>query len=101
MALGFTNKREGAVANAPPLTTGSQTEKPADLVDGYGGDSSPTYDAENLGRRKMSRIDKPLVKPIGANDVPSDDSSGMSVGQQMELEAGNAIKYRTCSWPKV
>jgi hypothetical protein len=32
-----------------------------------------------------------------------DDSSDQSitVGKQMEMEAENAIKYRTCSWPKV
>src|SRR5215471_10406644 len=27
--------------------------------------------------------------------------SRISVGKQMELEAKNAIKYRTCSWQKV
>ncbi len=31
----------------------------------------------------------------------SDTESALSVGKQMELEANNAIKYRTCSWPKV
>jgi hypothetical protein len=32
----------------------------------------------------------------------ADDSSdnSFSVGKQMELEADNAIKYRTCSWQK-
>lgn len=30
-----------------------------------------------------------------------DSSSAMSVSKQVELEAGHAIKYRTCSWQKV
>ncbi|KAF2862869.1 hypothetical protein K470DRAFT_255759 [Piedraia hortae CBS 480.64] len=49
--------------------------------------------------RKMSRIDKPVTKPIYAGDDDSSDNS-ISVSKQMELEAGNAIKYRTCSWYK-
>jgi hypothetical protein len=36
------------------------------------------------------------------SDTRADDSSdnSFSVGKQMELEADNAIKYRTCSWQK-
>ena len=49
------------------------------------------YDVEKQGR-KMSRVGDPLT---------SDSDSGLSVGKQMELEATNSIKYRTCSWPKV
>jgi hypothetical protein len=33
------------------------------------------------------------------NDNGSDAS--LTIGKQMELEADNAIKYRTCSWQKV
>lgn len=29
------------------------------------------------------------------------DSDTDDVGRQIELEAGNSIKYRTCSWQKV
>ena len=50
------------------------------------------YDPENSTGRRMSRIDKPL---------DSDTDSSLSVGKQIELEASNAIKYRSCSWPKV
>ena len=50
------------------------------------------YDLENPTGRRMSRIDKPL---------DSDTDSSLSVGKQIEKEASNAIKYRTCSWPKV
>jgi hypothetical protein len=45
---------------------------------------------------ELGRLEKPSRKDL-------DDSSDQSitVGKQMELEAENAIKYRTCSWPKV
>ena len=60
----------------------------------------------------MSRIDAPVTKSIAGNlsgrpgaETDLYDDSGtetsVSVGKQMELEAGNAIKYRTCSWQKV
>lgn len=105
MALGpFSKKRPSVVADAPPLPNAPEVEKPMRGNEGYG-DQSPGYDPEATGPggRKMSRIDGPITKSIsqaGAGDL-SDDSSGVSVGKQMELEAGNAIKYRTCSWPKV
>ena len=70
-------------------------------------DSSPSpdnaYDAEKQeGSRRMSRIDRPIAQPIVAGGE-SDDLEVLqtSVGKQMELEQDNAIKYRTCSWPKV
>lgn len=70
--------------------------------EGYGGFNPPEYDVENGGtkERKMSRIDKPSARPIYGGD-DSDTASTISVGKQMEMEAGNAIKYRTCSWQKV
>ena len=30
-----------------------------------------------------------------------DEDAMISVSKQMEMEAGNAIRYRTCSWQKV
>jgi hypothetical protein len=45
---------------------------------------------------ELGRLEKPSRKDI---DDSSDES--ITVGKQMELEAENAIKYRTCSWPKV
>jgi len=76
------------------------------------GDVSP--DVEKMGDgggRKMSRIDRPVTKSIsgqgagaGAGDPVLDDDmtdTSVSVGKQMELESGNSIKYRTCSWYKV
>ncbi|KAI9727536.1 MAG: hypothetical protein M1828_006478 [Chrysothrix sp. TS-e1954] len=52
--------------------------------------------------RKGSRIDKAKVGSSLANIHPDNDSEhSVSVGKQLEMEADNAIKYRTCSWPKV
>lgn len=68
--------------------------------DGFSGDAERQGAAP--GYRKMSRIDKPVTKSIAG--VTSDDDAtdtSVSVGKQMELESGNAIKYRTCSWQKV
>lgn len=55
------------------------------------------YDAENTGvkgGRKMNRI-------AGVMGGESDQDSELGVGKQLELEATNSIKYRTCSWQKV
>lgn len=43
--------------------------------------------------RRMVRIAPP---PSGSISEEATD-----IGKQMEMEAGNAIKYRTCSWQKV
>lgn len=55
------------------------------------------YDAESTRDdrgRKMSRI-------AGVMGGESDQDSQFGVGKQLELEATNSIKYRTCSWQKV
>ena len=90
-------KNTNVVPDVPP-TAGERlyTEKPLDPKTnppGYAGKEG--YDPESNGGagRRMSRIDS---KAFG-----SDTDSTLSVGQQMELEKDNAIKYRTCSWPKV
>ena len=55
---------------------------------------------EGAGTRKMNRIDKPRSGSIVSVGRDTDADS-VSVGKQVEMEATNAIKYRTCSWPKV
>jgi len=45
----------------------------------------------------MSRVGGPIPGIVGDSDA----DSALSVGKQLELEATNSIKYRTCSWPKV
>ena len=74
MALGFGTKK------ADEAGVNNDVKGPEDV-----------YDPENQnddGRRRLSR-------------VGDDSSSTLSVGKQIELEADNAIKYRTCSWQKV
>jgi len=73
--------------------------------DGFAGDAEKGGQPMN-GGRKMSRIDRPITKSISGNaggGVSDDDmtETSVSVGKQMELESGNSIKYRTCSWRKV
>lgn len=76
---------------------------------GYGGFAPDTEKQDtNAGPRKMSRIDRPVTKSISGNiaggrrDSDTDPiGADVSVGKQLEMEEGNAIKYRTCSWPKV
>ena len=48
------------------------------------------------GGRRMSRIGG-----VNRQDMASDDEQSISVGKQIEMESGNAIKYLTCSWQKV
>jgi hypothetical protein len=47
--------------------------------------------------RRMSRIGPPVLTDAIVLDVDSQDEHGRLV----EMEAENAIKYRTCSWQKV
>lgn len=58
--------------------------------------------------RKMSRIDAPITASIGRKASTAegrksvdDIDNGISIGDLHDEEAGNAIKYRTCSWQKV
>lgn len=73
--------------------------------EGYYGDFGQEKDVEAGATqpRKMSRIDRPIANSIAGQQagMDSDSDASISVGKQMELEAGNAIKYRTCSWQKV
>lgn len=113
MALAFgskNNKKQSESSSSPsPSTSEKPTSAAAMGKDGYYGDFAPSQNAaENGGSkaapRKMSRIDAPVTKPITGNTGVDDDSStdnDVAIGKQMELEAGNAIKYRTCSWQKV
>lgn len=48
---------------------------------------------EHYQGRRPSRI-----APVRSGSVAE---SRVSIGKQLELEADNAIKYRTCSWQKV
>jgi hypothetical protein len=100
MALGFGNRRSDR--SSPSSSPSTEKTNPDGVF------SADQTAAENGGKKgiKMNRIDGPVTKPIAGHNVNgvADDSGtedGMSIGKQMELEAGNAIKYRTCSWQKV
>jgi hypothetical protein len=74
--------------------------------------SPTTSDVEKAGRgRQWPRFgggDKPIggriapVLPHLSNyDFADSDTGSDILGKQIELEAGNALQYRTCSWQKV
>lgn len=107
MAIGFGKKKPAAAAGSDiPVQQDPGFGEKA-YYDGF----SPTDDVERAGGapgpRRKSRIDRPITKSISgsvdgrgiADDTESDPS--VAVGKQMELEAGNEIQYRTCSWHKV
>lgn len=82
------------------LGFGSKAEKADDSSNDNGktGDELFNKDAETGGlekQRRGSRLEGP-ARP----DMDSSDEQSISVGKQIELEAGNAIQYRTCSWQK-
>ncbi|KAF2704526.1 hypothetical protein K504DRAFT_389866 [Pleomassaria siparia CBS 279.74] len=72
MALGFGNKKKSQ--EAAGIT--NDIKGPDDSLD--------PENQSNAGRRLS----------------PDDSESSYSVGKQIELEADNAIQYRTCSWQK-
>jgi hypothetical protein len=54
------------------------------------------------GERRGSRLGGPLKSSTNpAAAVDSDGESALDVAKQIEMEEGNAIKYRTCTWQKV
>lgn len=85
MALGFNGGR--SVDNDTPITNSEYAPKSENEKDGAAFDG---YDGDVEKGRKMSRV-----------LVPGEDGDQYHVGKQMELEATNSIKYRTCSWKKV
>lgn len=83
---------------------GFLSEKKADGGDIPSNDPEAQTTAETWESRKMARIDRPVTRSISAvaGGVSGDTTSeqSISIDKQMELEADNAIKYRTCSWKK-
>jgi len=71
---------------------------------GKGNHASLTVEQPKMiWRHPMSRIDKPRANVASeiehAHDIPS-YSDDDEVAKQIQLEDGNAIQYRTCSWQK-
>jgi hypothetical protein len=42
----------------------------------------------------------PVLPHLAGYDFGTDDSGSDILGKQIELEAGHALQYRTCSWQK-
>jgi hypothetical protein len=69
--------------------------------------SDPNLDTERATRSRFGTSNRaagariaPVLPHLRGYDFGSDDSGSDILGKQIELEAGNAIQYRTCSWPK-
>ena len=92
MALGFGNRSRKVDNTTRPITADNGLATSVDPMD-----EKPAYpydaEANEKGGRKLNRI-APLL-------TDSDSDTDLSVGKQLELEATNSIKYRTCSWQKV
>lgn len=71
-------------------------------------DAPPIFDAENGFPKRYERGDgcmgariAPVLPHLSGYDFGDDDSGSDILGKQIEMEAGNALQYRTCSWQKV
>lgn len=98
MALGFLGKLFGMKSNSPQSSPSAEKVDPTVAKN----DLNAAENGGQRSRRPMNRIDGPITRPIsGEGALASDDDADVAIGKQMELEAGNAIQYRTCSWQKV
>jgi len=50
--------------------------------------------------KKWNRIAPPIARKGTVTDIPSSESEDDTAAALVEMEADNAIKYRTCSWYK-
>lgn len=68
-------------------------------------DSTPVDARSSDSDRTPKMSDKydhdPKVKDVEGLDHIDSNSTGARIGRQIEMEAENGIKYRTCSWQKV
>ena len=107
MALGFGKKNASDSSNHSSSPPNEKADLKSDGLTPYTAYSADQTTAEHGGSKKlnkpMNRIDRPITKSITGDSAMGDSSTDVSVsiGKQMEKEAGNAIKYRTCSWQKV
>ncbi|ERF76148.1 hypothetical protein EPUS_01482 [Endocarpon pusillum Z07020] len=78
-------------------TTALKADKPFGFAGSFEPGEKHEKDAGILGSplRKYSRIG-----PAVSGATADSDSDNINIERQIELEAGAAIKYRTCSWQK-
>ncbi len=64
---------------------------------------SPSYFASWFGGKKVGIGPRmgPVLNSSTLDTSSGDESSDAILVKQRELEDGNAIQYRTCSWQKV
>ncbi|KAL9127487.1 MAG: hypothetical protein Q9217_003643 [Psora testacea] len=89
MALGFGSRGRTVDNNTRDIDPNNASPDSSTLKEGSFGYDPESQDANG---RKMSRI----AAPGAITDV----GEQLDVGKQMELEATNSIRYRTCSWQK-
>lgn len=104
MALGHKHRSSGLE---------SDTNNHTDLNEKVhsGTDNGSNVDPERASRAKWGKYGNsdrsvggrigPVLGHLAAYDFGSDDSSSDILGKQLQLEANDAIQYRTCSWQKV
>lgn len=79
-----------------------QKEHPLDkMALGFLGKKSGDARSDSSNSNDHTKNEKTDIELGRGGTLDDDSSDSMTVGKQMEMEAGNAIKYRTCSWPKV
>jgi hypothetical protein len=88
----FTQKKDANEESKLPLSDGSN----ADLEGAQPAGNTPFGTSD---RSVGGRI-APVLPHLASYDFGDDDTGSDILGKQIELEAGNAIQYRTCSWPK-
>lgn len=85
------------------MSINEKTDEPFGTAGSFSPNNEKEAEAQRRGSttlpdgRKMSRIGP----PPGALKITPDSDSQDEISRLVELEAGNAIKYRTCSWQKV
>lgn len=87
----------------PGLPLGTGSEK---VVVDKSSNGSPSPHGGKIERRKDGAPDPggritDVLPHLRAYDFGDSDGSSDILGKQIELESGNALQYRTCSWQKV
>lgn len=95
---------EDSETSLPPnyaFSPTAPTVKEKRIEGGVLSDEEPTR-TKNGGLKVGARIAPVLPHLRGADFSDSDSVNGRDVlEKQLELESGNALQYRTCSWQKV
>lgn len=91
--------------NAPPHNTLDSVSIDKDIKlasDQYDAEKNPSP-VGRVGQKSPGGRIAPVLPHLRGYDFGDSDSLNGSdiLGKQIEMEADNALQYRTCSWPKV